>query len=222
MLTFSFVNRTVLSLAAGLWLLTAVPVESPAREGDLLLGQSSTVDTGVLAPVNELDQALVGVMKAGKATPFQARADMLGPVIDKTFDLQYILRTSVGSNWSSLSADQQNALLSAFRQYTIASYVDNFDSFDQQQFVVNPTPRGLGAGQQVVSTEFVPKSGNSHKLDYVMRKTATGWKVVDVLADGSISRVAVQRSDFSSLLSRGGPKALEASLHQKTQALSRS
>ena len=54
-----------------------------------------------------------------------------------------------------------------------------------------------------------------------MRKTGSGWKAVDVLADGSISRVAVQRSDFGSLLTRGGAPALETSLQQKTQTLSR-
>jgi phospholipid transport system substrate-binding protein len=44
--------------------------------------------------------------------------------------------------------------------------------------------------------------------------------VVDVLADGSISRVAVQRSDFSALFDKGGAPALEASLQQKTEELS--
>jgi phospholipid transport system substrate-binding protein len=40
-----------------------------------------------------------------------------------------------------------------------------------------------------------------------------------VLADGAISRVAVQRSDFRSLLMRGGAPALAASLQQKTADL---
>jgi phospholipid transport system substrate-binding protein len=44
--------------------------------------------------------------------------------------------------------------------------------------------------------------------------------VVDVLAAGSISRVAVQRSDFRHLLSNGGGDALVASLQRKTSDLS--
>ena len=43
---------------------------------------------------------------------------------------------------------------------------------------------------------------------------------VDVLADGSISRVAVQRSDFRRLVARGGAQALIDSLNQKTADLS--
>ena len=41
-----------------------------------------------------------------------------------------------------------------------------------------------------------------------------------MLADGSISRVAVQRSDFRRLVSRGGAQALIESLNQKTNDLS--
>ena len=53
-----------------------------------------------------------------------------------------------------------------------------------------------------------------------MRQEGSGWKAVDVLADGSISRVAVQRSDFRRLVSRGGAQALIESLNQKTNDLS--
>jgi phospholipid transport system substrate-binding protein len=53
-----------------------------------------------------------------------------------------------------------------------------------------------------------------------MRNVGGAWRVVDVLADGSISRVAVQRSDFRRLVERGGAKALIESLNQKTTDLS--
>jgi phospholipid transport system substrate-binding protein len=43
---------------------------------------------------------------------------------------------------------------------------------------------------------------------------------VDVLAGGSISRVAVQRSDVRRLLESGGGDALLASLQRKTADLS--
>jgi phospholipid transport system substrate-binding protein len=72
----------------------------------------------------------------------------------------------------------------------------------------------------LVQTKIIPASGESHELDYVMRREGSGWKAVDVLADGSISRVAVQRSDFRRLVSRGGAQALIESLNQKTNDLS--
>jgi len=53
-----------------------------------------------------------------------------------------------------------------------------------------------------------------------MRNGPNGWRIVDVLADGAVSRVAVQRSDFRSLLRSGGPAALQKSLETKAAALS--
>ena len=151
-------------------------------------------------------------MKAGPATPFQQRFDMLAPVLDRIFDLDAILRQSVGSSWASLSPSQQNMLRQAFRRYTIASYVNSFDHFNGQRFAVEPQTRPVGSDEQVVRTRITPRSGDSHVLDYVMRDAGNGWRVVDVLADGAVSRVAVQRSDFRRLLSRGGAAALAESL----------
>jgi len=203
-------RRAVSYLAAALLLI--LPAASASAE--------SANETAV-ASIEALDQALIEIMKAGRNMPFQQRAATLGPVVDRALNLPEILKISVGPGWSALSAEQQGALLAAFRRYTIASYVDNFDSFDGQRFVISPTTRTLNDGRQVVSTQLIPKTGTPHTLDYVMQKTDAGWKVVDVLADGAISRVALQRSDFSALFEKGGAPALEASLQQKTEALSR-
>ncbi|MGH7191895.1 MAG: hypothetical protein ACREF0_22195 [Acetobacteraceae bacterium] len=43
---------------------------------------------------------------------------------------------------------------------------------------------------------------------------------MDVLLDGTISQVAVQRSDFQSFLTSGGAPALVAALHKKVASLS--
>ena len=53
-----------------------------------------------------------------------------------------------------------------------------------------------------------------------MEPASSSWKTVDVLAAGSISRVAVQRSDFRRVLSAGGGDALLDSLRRKTSDLS--
>jgi phospholipid transport system substrate-binding protein len=176
-------------------------------------------DAAVIAPVRGLTDGLLQVMKAGAATPFSKRFDMLAPVIDHTFDLPTILQESVGASWATLPPDQQATLTQAFRRYTVATYVNSFDGFDGQQFMITPNTRSVG-NDQVVQTRIVSRSGESHELDYVMREGGSGWKAVDVLADGAISRVAVQRSDFRRLLARGGAQALVDSLHSKSVDLS--
>ncbi len=189
----------------------------------LLLGRlpARAQSDSVVAPIQQLVAGLTGVMKAGSSkTPFEQRYSTLAPVITSTFDLPTILRESVGPTWESLPPDQQAMLQDAFRRYTVSSYVNSFDSYNGQQFVVNPEPRVVGS-DKIVRTEIIPRSGDKHVLDYVMRDAGGGaWKVADVLADGSVSRVAVQRSDFRRLLTKGGAPALAESLRTKSAALS--
>ncbi|HVZ06956.1 ABC transporter substrate-binding protein [Rhodopila sp.] len=176
-------------------------------------------DDPAVAPIQRLTDGLLQIMKQGNATPFPQRYASLNPVIDQVFDLPLILRESVGPTWDTLPADQQKMLQEAFERYTVSSYVNSFDSYNGQQFIVSPSTRAVG-NDQVVRTEIIPRSGEKHVLDYVMRNSNGGWKVVDVLADGSVSRVAVQRSDFRRLLAKGGAPALAESLRTKSAALS--
>jgi phospholipid transport system substrate-binding protein len=176
-------------------------------------------EQAVVSPIRQLVDGLLEVMKAGPGTPFQQRFGLLAPVIDRTFDLAAILKESVGASWASLPPDQQSMLTDAFRRYTVASYVNSFDAYNGQRIDISPETRSVG-DEQVVQTRIIPRSGDSHVLDYVMRQGASGWRAVDVLADGSISRVAVQRSDFRRLLTRGGAQALADSLRSKSVDLS--
>jgi phospholipid transport system substrate-binding protein len=181
--------------------------------------QNAEADDDVLGPAHQLNEGLLQIMKAGQKVPFAQRFETLAPVIDKTFDLPAILKLSVGSAWQLQSPDQQAKLLAAFRRYTVASYVNSFDDFNGQRFLVNPEPRSVG-DEQVVRTQIIPASGDSHELDYLMRQGQDGWHIVDVLAGGNVSRVAVQRSDFRQLIRLGGAAALSQSLDAKSETLS--
>jgi phospholipid transport system substrate-binding protein len=178
----------------------------------------AAADPAVLEPTQELVGGLLRVMKEGPGTPFAQRIEILGPIIDRTFDLATILKESVGAPWATLTPDQQQMLNQAFRRYTVATYVNSFNTYDGQRFEVKPETRAVGS-EQIVQTRLIPKSGDSHELDYVMRQGSSGWHAVDVLADGSISRVAVQRSDFRRLLARGGAQSLADSLRSKSADL---
>jgi phospholipid transport system substrate-binding protein len=173
----------------------------------------------ITAPVEQLHAGLMSIMKAGKTVSFRQRYETIAPVIGRTFDLETILRQVVGPRWPSLPKDQQVALADAFRRYTIASYVANFDTYSGQRFDTGPAVRPVG-NDRVVETRIAAPGDRVHALDYVMRQEDGGWKVVDVLAEGSISRVASQRSEIRSLLADGGGAELLVSLRQKTAELS--
>jgi phospholipid transport system substrate-binding protein len=177
------------------------------------------VGSTVAAPVEQLHAVLIEIMKSAKTASFRQRYDRLAPVVDQAFDLRTILERSVGPRWAALSPDERRALEDAFRRYTVSTYVSNFDDFSGQRFETLPNATAAG-GDQVVGTKIIASSGKTHELDYVMRQAGGSWKIVDVLADGSISRVAVQRSEIRSVLATGGGPALLASLQKKVAELS--
>jgi phospholipid transport system substrate-binding protein len=172
------------------------------------------------APVERLNEALLAVMKQGQHAAFEQRYQSLAPVIEQVFNLDAVLGASIGLSWASMAPDQKTQLLEAFRRYTISSYVSNFDSYNGQSFQTLAATRTLPNGAVVVPTQLVRPDRAPLRLDYVMRNGPAGWQAVDVLTDGAISRVAVQRSDFRGLLMAGGVPALAAGLQRKTANVS--
>ena len=177
-------------------------------------------ENAAAAPVERLNEALLSAMKAGTRASFDQRYQALAPVIEQVFNLDAVLGASVGLSWATMTPEQKTQLLAAFRRYTITSYVSNFDSYNGQSFQTLPTGRTLGNGDVVVATQLDRPGKSALRLDYVMRQGPGGWRVVDVLTDGSISRVAVQRSDFRGLLMAGGVPALASGLERKTANVS--
>ena len=192
---------------AGLAFLVAVPA------------RAATPADGPAAPIQALLDALLRSMKAGDAAPFPQRFKALAPAVDGAFDIPVTLQAAVGPRWASFTPAQQSQLLDVFRTFTIARYADNFDGYSGEKLEVLPNARPSGA-DQIVPTQIVPARGDTIKIDYVMRQTAQGWRAVDVLLNGTISQVAVQRSDFRALITSGGADALIASLREKVGTLS--
>ena len=182
------------------------------------IGQTSPAATTApaAAPIAALQQALAHNEQAGGS--FGAREAALAPVIDRAFNIQALLRAAVGLSYATIPSDKQAALLKVFREFTVASYVSNF-SGPGDRFTISPQTRQTGA-DTVVQTGITSSSGTTTRVDYVLRPGLSGPQVVDVLLDGTISRVAVERSDFRSVLDNGGVDGLIRSLSQKVSALS--
>jgi phospholipid transport system substrate-binding protein len=165
-------------------------------------------EAGAVKPIEGFAQALLAGMRAGKAVPFAQRVANLRPVVNEAFDLEAILKASVGVRWAAMAEDMKANMLTSFTDFTVATWVANFDTYDGERFEVLPETRAVGT-DEVVQTRIVPKQGDVTRLDYVMRRSGAAWKAVDILMDGSISRVAVQRSDFRGVLAKGEAALLQ-------------
>lgn len=208
-----FSRSALLALACAL---AGVPGVAGAQGSGGGAAMSATAGTAspATAPIVALQQTLSQL----RPNSFAADARLLGPVLDQAFDLEAILKASVGLSYDAIPPAQKAKLLGVFRAFTVASYVGNFAG-SHDRFTVSPEVRALGA-EQVVRTGIVGDGGTTTRVDYVMRQEPAGFRAVDVLLDGTISRVAVQRSDFRSVLAAGGPDALIRKLSDKVTALS--
>ena len=183
----------------------------------LVPAAARAADQAAVAPIQALNQALLNAMRSGKLVPFAQRYAALAPAVERAFDLPAILRASAGLRWNSLQPAEQQQLLDVFRKFTVSSYVANFDDYSGERIEVVPDARTIGA-DQVVGTRIVG-SGEPSRIDYVMHRTPDGWRAIDVLLNGAISQVAVNRSDWRALLASGAG-SLIASLQRKVADLS--
>lgn len=188
--------------------------------GPLLLPLAAQAeDPDAAAPIQALNQGLLAGMRAGKRTPFMQRYSTLAPLVERAFDIPGVLQASVGPRLGGLPADQQGRLLDLFRKFTIASFVANFDDYAGERIEVLAEQRSVGA-DAVVATQIIPARGEPTRIDYVMHRTASEWRAIDVLLNGSISQNAVKRSDFRALIGSGDAARLIESLQRKVADLS--
>ena len=71
----------------------------------------------------------------------------------------------------------------------------------------------------MVQTKIVKSDGETMILNYLMRQNRGDWQISDVYLDGTISQLAVQRSEFNSILRREGVDGLVMALNRKVDLL---
>jgi phospholipid transport system substrate-binding protein len=171
------------------------------------------------ALAQSLCDALVRTMKQGPELGLAGRVKALEPELRRDYDLPLTTRLVVGPSWRSMSPEEQQALVAAFSDYTIAVYASRFKSYSGERFVVDPAVDKLPSGDVIVHTKLLPHEGDPVELAYLERNEPDGWRIIDVLLSGTISQMAERRSEYSSALRDGGAAALIRLLRQKTAQL---
>jgi phospholipid transport system substrate-binding protein len=160
---------------------------------------------------------LLATMKDGRTLGQSGRYARLAPVVDRVFDVPSMTRLAVGSSWASLPPAQQQQLTDAFRHYVAATYADRFDSYSGEQLQV--TGERPYSADVIVETRIVKSNGETTTLNYMTRQNRGTWQISDVYLDGTISQLAVQRSEFNSILRREGVDGLVMALSRKVDLL---
>ncbi len=185
----------------------------------VLLQPASAETRPATAIITSFYDTLLTTMKNGPALKFAGRAEALTPALDAAFDLPSMTRIAAGAQWPSIKAEDQQRLIASFSRFSVASYAANFDSWSGERFEVlkeTPAPNGNGV---IVETRLIPKSGDPVQLNYLLRPSANGLRVIDVFVNGTISELAARRSEFASVLARAGAQGLQEMLDSRFKDL---
>jgi phospholipid transport system substrate-binding protein len=164
--------------------------------------------------VEKLHAALLDVMKEAERLGYAGRFERLAPVLKETYDTPFMAEKSVGRHWKQASAADQAAFVETFSRFMIANYAGRFDGYSGQRFeTLREDPSAQGT--MLVRSRLLEPAGEGVQLDYRLREVDGTWKIIDVYLNGTVSELALRRSEYVSLIKREGWKALLAALDQR-------
>jgi len=176
---------------------------------------SAKLPTAPTEVVNELHDNLISVMKEAKTLGYAGRFARLEPVINELFDIPFMAEKSVGRYWKTVDEQNRADLLATFERFTVANYAGRFTGYSGQSFeTLSEEPSKYGT--VLVYSRLVSENGDTVQLNYRLRPAeGDRWRIIDVLLNGTVSELALRRSEYSSLIQREGFAALMSALNQR-------
>ena len=166
------------------------------------------------ASVEQLYATLQDVMQRGEQLSYDERYAELDPVIRQAYDLPFMSAKTLGRYWKGLSEQDRERWVSTFSRLTVSTYADRFEKYSGEQFevlAVEPSSHET----LMVRTRIVPVGDKPVELDYRLRGANGIWQVIDVFMNGTVSELALRRSEYSSVFKRDGFESLLSSLEEK-------
>jgi phospholipid transport system substrate-binding protein len=136
------------------------------------------------------------------------------------FNFTSMTALAVGQSWSKASPDQKKRLSDEFRTLLVRTYASALAAYSDQKFDFRPLRAKPTDTDVTVQVRIVQQGAQPVTLDYGMEKTASGWKVYDVMV-GGISLVANYRSEFNNQIRDSGIDGLISSLQSKNRGSER-
>jgi phospholipid transport system substrate-binding protein len=200
---------TRLLLVLVLVLLASVQA-APGRADEMEAGTAAA-----RASVERLYAALLEVMQRGDRLAYQERYAQLDPVIRRAYDLPFMSAKTLGRYWKELSDQERERWVSTFTRLIVSTYTDRFDEYSGQQFEVMSVEPSRHE-TLMVRTRILLVDEDPIELDYRLRKVEGSWRIIDVFMNGTVSELALRRSEYSSVFKRDGFEPLLSSLEEKS------
>jgi phospholipid transport system substrate-binding protein len=160
--------------------------------------------------IESLHEALLDVMRNATELKYDGRTEK---------HLAFMAQKAIGRrSWRAASEEEQKLYLETFTRFMVANYAGRFDGFSGQSFqTVGEEP--ARSETLMVKTELLDPGEENIELNYRMRKVGEEWKIIDVYMDGTVSELALRRSEFAAVVKRDGFDGLIQALDKKIAKL---
>jgi phospholipid transport system substrate-binding protein len=176
------------------------------------VAQADVVAPDVL--VKNTAQDVIAIIKQDKDLQNGDQKKVLALVDAKilpNFDFTRMTQLAAGRYWRQATPEQRNALVSEFRTMLVRTYTKAFTQYKGETIDVKPMRLAATDTETTVRTQLLKPGGQPTDVDYVMKKSDSGWKVFDVVIEG-VSMVTSYRGSFSSQIEQSGIDSLIKSL----------
>ena len=186
----------MLTRPLALMLAASAPMIAQAQPGD-----------PAVARVQAYGGALGTVVREAGKLGGKARVERFVPVVVEYYDLGGALALIAGPAWSAASAADRATAIAAFARNSAIQHAANFTA-PEFHLMVEPVAKARGADT------LVRAHIGAETLVYRLRLGGGRWRIIDVIARGGVSQLAVQKADFAATVAKGGVPALIAKLNE--------
>lgn len=123
----------------------------------------------------------------------------LDRVVSPWFDFDYMAHWAAGRRFQHLDGRQQDQLTTRIKTSFLEKMAQKLAGYSRQRAMFLPAEPD-GYGQMTLPVVIENPDGYPSHLEFVMRQTDRGWKVVDVSANG-MSALVYYRQMFSEMMS---------------------
>lgn len=124
-------------------------------------------------------------------------------LLEDHFDMETIGRFTLGTYWRTATPQQRTEFQRLFRKRIVEIYSQRFSEYSGQKFETRGA-RPDGDTDSIVRSTIIPVDGSPQvAVEWRVRQQNGRYRVIDVLVEG-VSMSMTQRSEFSSIIQRGG------------------
>ena len=173
--------------------------------------------------VKNVTTEVVELITKDKEIKAGSRAKLIEVVEAKVlphFNFGAMTALAMGQNWAKASPEQKKQLTEEFKTLLVRTYASALAAYSEQKFDFRPLRAKPTDTDVTVNVRVLQPGAQAVPIDYSMEKTASGWKVYDVMV-GGVSLVANYRTEFSNTVRASGIDGLIRELEKKNQPAAR-